>query len=134
MGTVRWGSQGIGVYQQAAWLSLQLFANPAPPQQGQLSFAIWGLFDSKNLNSLDSTNRAAAEALIKLAGEQSFAPGQFSNFVVYTPTTGLGVSPQEFLAVRAPEPPFLAVLFVNAFALFGVVIFFRRRMVGSNPQ
>ncbi len=65
---------------------------------------------------------------------------EFSNFVIYTPIAGTAANcagracagpPQEFLAIRTPETAAMPILAFNLLAVFGVIAFLRRRLVGA---
>ncbi len=125
--------QALNLYYEAAWLSLQLVAAPTKTQQGQISFALWGIFAPTALNAISLTDRLAATSWITLAQAHIALPGfsasEFSNFVLYTPTPlTIPGSPQEFIAVRTPEPGVAAIWAVNLLAIVGMVSLLRRRI------
>jgi hypothetical protein len=131
-------------YNEAAWLAGQLLGSSDPTQMGQISYAIWAVFDptgvSNWLNGVtspynDPTTYSAvfgSGGLLAQAASQSYSAGQFSNISVYTPTGAPpGYSmPQEFL-VRTPEASALTIL-GSDFACLGLfVVFFRRRLAAK---
>jgi PEP-CTERM motif len=105
-------------YMAAAWLAEQLLdvnqsTTAGEQEAGQLSFAIWGIFDpgaSGALSQLSGANLTAAQnditdAYDAVAGDN---PLDFANFRIYTPVPLY--SSQEFLAVSpVPEPGALAL-------------------------
>jgi hypothetical protein len=133
-GYVGSAAQALNLYRQAAWLSEKLLAESNKTVQGQISFAIWGLFAPNSLNTLSSTNKTGALNWISAAStaSASFTAEQFSKFVLYTPTPLIvGSSPQEFIAIRTPEPGVMTIWVLNVAVLVGAVLFLRRRLVLS---
>jgi hypothetical protein len=125
-------------YKEVAWLSLQLlnppYTCPLPSINcaGDIQFAIWQVFDSPNpFNDLgpgaDSIN--SAYWLGKAATESAnFTASDLSAFSFYTPTPLVpGVSPQEFVVVKAPEASEIVLLAIDLSAVAGVYLLFRRR-------
>jgi len=88
------------LYDEAAWLTLQLL-NPANSKSiGNIQFAIWALFNGNALKKDPN-----ARSWLTLAGEQSFYAGEFSNFLILTPTCTKGPGTcggQEFFEI-VPE-------------------------------
>ncbi|MGC4053328.1 MAG: hypothetical protein QM757_28825 [Paludibaculum sp.] len=148
----RWGGvpDALHLYNAAAYLTLQLLdPNITKVTQGEISFAIWGLFTpsaiTTNLASYSPAYAKAATQYINtaLAATTNSIMDQFSNFVIYTPIAGTAANcwgakctapPQEFLAIagstiRTPETASLPILAFNLLAVIGVIAFLRRRMV-----
>lgn len=137
-------------YNEAAWLVNQLLApNLSPTQMGEISYAIWAVFDPTDVQSWlkaygdtstcnaiwgsgDCTNISGSGGLLSQAAKNS--GGDFSNVLVYTPVAysqSCCGTPQEFLAVqtvRAPEASALATLGFDFTCLAVVLYFFRRRL------
>lgn len=140
----KWGTSAAKQYNAAAWLISKLLSVTTASQLGQVSFAIWGIFTPSALDSLGkvgTTDRNAAQSWINQAMANNYAPGTFSNFVVYTPvSTGTGTcggrdcgTPQEFMGIRtvsADEASAAVLLGVNLSALLGLGFLLRRRIVG----
>lgn len=137
-------------YEEVAWLSQQLTNQSlglatyisCPPSvncAGDIQFAIWAVFDTAALPQLSGADLTNANAWLSAAQSQ-YSTGDYSNVSVYTPfidsthpaTCNGGpcasIPPQEFIVVRTPEPPVLAVLGVD-FSAIGVLIFFLRRKI-----
>lgn len=133
-GYVGSAAQALNLYRQAAWLAEKLLAESNKTVQGQISFALWGLFTPNALNTLSTTNKTAALSWISAANtaSASFTAEQFSKFVLYTPTPlVVGSSPQEFIAIRTPEPGAVTIWLLNVAGLAGAILFLRRRTVLS---
>ncbi len=117
------------LYDQAAWLTLQLLSAPTKTQAAHLQFAIWGLMDQSAITYLQNKKPgdvATVQAYINSAKNQAFAAGQFAQFSIYTPVAGTKGPPQEFLVIRTPEPETIALLLLH-FAFLGIVVFYARR-------
>lgn len=100
--------------QQAAWLFLQSGDGSNPDYQG----AVWYLFN--NASSLTP----GAQALVTLAGAQTFTANEFANVHLYVPTgdqTGwTNGQPQTFIG-STPEPGTLLTLGSGIIGLAGLV-------------
>ena len=132
----------LQLYEEAAWLTVQLL-NPAnAAYAGNLSYAIWDIFDSgaftrlANRGVLNDGSQGTAAWWLSQA-QQSYGSGNYSNFAILTPINGTAwcgsgpcpsVPPQEFL-VRTPESPAAVLLGADLLALVGFIVVFRRRMV-----
>ena len=145
-------------YAVAAVLAAELMSLPnigtaAENQQtaGQLSYAIWGVFDAPLLTStntgygtLTTTDLNAAKADITSAQalvaaatiggvtdltKISINGNPITGLTVYTAEPNAGAS-QEFLRVSMPEPSSPASLAIDLLAVFGLVMVLRRRTVG----
>jgi hypothetical protein len=142
-------------YDAAAALAILLLQTSDPTQKGYISFAIWNIFSpaavaawlQSNNHDPSSTiyNAATGYATKALNGTLSgtyssggFDGVSFSNVDVYTPIAGSAKgcysdgscpknSPQEFMAISAPEAPAPLVLAVDLLVLLAVVVVFRRR-------
>jgi hypothetical protein len=131
-------------YYAAAALTLQLLSATDATLKGELSYAIWGVFDKGAiswLNNYSTTYATAAKNLINAAVNQTYTTGQFANFNIYNPWANSSTyaptcsggpcptaPPQEMLSVAMPEPPMVALLAVDLGALFGLVVLLRRRL------
>jgi hypothetical protein len=109
MGTAE---QQEDAYMAAAWLAEDLITvnqstSAGQLEAGELSYAIWGIFDPGNsgaLSNLSGTDLAAADtditdAFNAVAGDN---PDQFSNVDIYTPDPK--DASQEYLVVTEPVP------------------------------
>ena len=110
---------------------------------GDIQYALWQVFDSTGvdtaLSHLSGYDLADATAWLSLAASQSYYPGEYSNVVIYTATqclTGPGCVPgtatnlpQEFVAVRTPEP---GTLLLFGAALAFIALYWRPQPVGTD--
>lgn len=149
-------------YATAAILASQLLAQPGnfySAWAGQMSYAIWGVFDQVLLTNNPSSGEghlgssdltAAQNYLIAavnsatgatcaqltcaediLSGKtQASVTGSIPDLVVYTPNP-LTAS-QEFLGIAMPEPGYPAILALDLLAAAGLIFAFRRRKVSAN--
>lgn len=122
--------------------------------KGELSFALWGVFDpnmlltnSANLTAaqLSAANGYVASALatvtngISSNGLDAYL-STFSNVTIYsattngtTPMAAVGTKrPQEFLVVSMPEPAESVLLIVDLLAVVSLVCFVRRKQRGAS--
>jgi hypothetical protein len=108
-------------YQAEIYLGQLLANTPAsnPQQINDLSFAIWGIFSANARAS--SAYDAAALAFDNAALARNYAPGQFSNWVIWTPNPTS--SSQEFINPSTPEP---SALLLFGSGLLGLTFFVRR--------
>ncbi len=124
---------------------------------GELSYAIWDIFDPTLLNSVSNpygtlTTAELNAALADLSAAQTLVAGVASggtvnlgaldvggqaiaSLTIYTPNP-LGVS-QEFLSVTMappsmPEPSYPAVLAIDLMGVVGLILLFRRRLAGTS--
>lgn len=140
----KFGAANLLLYEQGAWLVLQMLKPANASSIGAIQYAFWELFDPSapfiRLTSYEIST-ATAQSWLTLAqaqGPATFTPGEFSSFVVYTPVPGTAescpdgpcpiTSPQEFLALKTPEPAALLVLLLDLLALAGVILFVRRHV------
>lgn len=123
-----------GTWFQIAWLSNQLFdAAPNSTLQAALQWAIWQLTDAPAYPGpvpVPSALVSTVNSLIASAASQTWTPGQFDNFVVYTPVGYVqGISgPQQFI-VRTPEASAPVILFLAACGLAAFTWRERRRLL-----
>jgi len=118
---------------------------------GDISFALWDVFDPTLLNSVSSpygsiSPQDLAYAKQYLAGAEALVAGAtngngtvnlsaisidghtIEGMTIYTPSP-VGAS-QEFLQVQMAEPSYPLVLGVDLLAVFGLIAVFRRRLTG----
>jgi hypothetical protein len=161
--TLKFGSDSNAAlgYATAAVLSAELFALPNvgtasedTETAGELSYAIWSIFDSALLNSLNANGStgygtltgaevaavnsdiANANALVAHAtqagttnlNEISINGQSISSLIVYTPAPV--TASQEFLQISMAEPSYPAVLALDLLAVAGLIVAFRRRISG----
>ena len=156
------GSAQISDYVTAAVLAAQLMAtNPATVQAGEISYAIWSIFDTSplyaSIQTAANTNTSASTGYGSLTAAQSsaivgyvnsaraiadlaLASGNFSgisNLVIYTPITPPGPNSQEFIGlstrpISMPEPSSPAILAIDLLGVAGLFLFIRRRVSVTN--
>ena len=114
----------LQLYDEAAYLFNELYLQPS--QRGDISFALWAIFDRSQVESSAGWDSNAAWWLAS-AQTQTYTAGEFSNFEVLTPIAP--TSPQEYL-VRTPEPSAGLLLGVGLLAIFA---FSRRKSWGFHP-
>jgi hypothetical protein len=137
---LKFGTSGSAAAQQSAYMTLGYLAEelvavdqstPAgAAQAGQLSFAIWAVYDPAALNSLSGANLTGAQADLSAAAAAIKVPGQnspldYARVQVYTPNPSS--SAQEFLVVdpsNVPEPG-MSALFGAGF--LGLILLAARR-------
>ena len=134
-------------YATAAVLSAQLMALPnlATETAGEISYALWGIFDAPLLNStvnpfgtITTVELAAAQGYLAAArvlvanattgnvvnlNQIQIGDHSISGMTIYTPSPLS--SSQEFLRVSMPEPSFPAVLAVDLLGILGLIAVFR---------
>jgi hypothetical protein len=138
-------------YAVAAVLAEELVTLPnlASEAAGELSYALWGVFDTTLLNStvnpdgtLSQTELDAAK--LDLSNAQAVVNSVLTNGVVtanslsmlpsltiYTPSAPNGLnSSQEFLLVSMAEPSYPVVLAIDLLAVVGLMVVLRRRITG----
>jgi hypothetical protein len=130
----------VQLYDEAAYLFNELFLNPT--QSGNISFALWAVFDPAQVESSagwttggNTISPTSAAGWLVNAQSQTYAAGEFSNFEILTPCTRstqglvcpstLSTSAQEYL-VRTPEPPPALLLGIG---LLSVLILNKKRIV-----
>jgi PEP-CTERM motif len=140
---LKWGNNPT-LYDQAAWLALQLSSATTVGQKDAIQYAIWAVSDPTDVSSWlseqiggssfynDSSDPNGVTYWVNLAGSQPYTDGEFPNVLIYTPNTddpitcGSGpcskTPPQEFLVVQTPEPSSLALLVTGMLALMLLVI------------
>jgi len=148
-------SQQASDYVAGAWLANQIFVQQSASNttaQGEYTYALWELFDpGAAIAWLQANNNdggaAAAQAQIFLNNGKGFAASfggnystldaSYQNEFIYTPTqagiqeldafSGIAVGN----AVPTPEPSAPALLAVYLSSLMGLILLFRRRVVGT---
>lgn len=108
----------LQLYDEAAYLFNELYLQPS--QRGDISFALWAIFDPSQVKSSAGWTSNAAWWLAS-AQSQTYTVGEFSDFRVLTPLSS--TSPQEYL-VRTPEPSIVVMLGIG---LIAVVILKKRK-------
>ncbi len=162
---IKWASaQQQQNYEEAAWLIVNKLlpavnTNPDPTYLGEISFAIWNIFDPGPTGAIaylaNYYGSSTAPAVLQAQSLQSQAAQHyndgtvnFASIEVYTPSSspaptctgpgcpagGITGLPQEFLVVATPEPSSLASLGANFFGLGVVVFFLRKRIVLKNAS
>ena len=96
------------MYEEAAFLVQQLAGNPG--STADISFAIWSIFSQ----GVPSTGNSAW--WVTYAQNQNYYAGEFSNFIILTPTDSSAQSAQEYL-VNTPEPASIMLLGSGLIAL-----------------
>lgn len=134
-------------YDEAAYLStllLTAFQSGTPVQQGEITFAIWGVFDPNAIPSLTSwwaPYGAKAQSYLNAAASQKYTPNEYGNVQIYSPNLSDKITcvggpcktptPQEFLvvgpAIQTPEAPAPVILAFDLLAVFAVIFLVRRR-------
>jgi hypothetical protein len=163
LGSTLWGSYYSGSqstqtiidwYEEAAWLTLGLLAQPAKSaDKAYYSYAIWAVFDASGVLSwLNSHNDTAAcnfifgagnnckntnltAGALLLTAQNSYASGNYSNFLIITPllngevcTPGTGTCPsQEFFEIVAEGGTAAMYLLLASFSCFAAMFFRSRR-------
>jgi hypothetical protein len=139
-GQTKWGDNPT-LYEEAFWLVEQMY-NPANSSEvGELSFAIWGLFDSTALSDLQAystTDYGIAEYWLGEAQmSANYESVDTADFTIYTPDTTDSINcpgysscpsipPQEFITYNASEPSVAAILGADLL-LFGFALEVLRR-------
>ena len=156
-GTPKFGSAILTVgdlqnYATAAVLAAQLMALPnlASEAAGEISYALWGIFDAPLLTSIHNPfgtitplelsaatdYLSAARVLVANVtsgntvnlNQISIGGRAIAGMTIYTPNP-LNAS-QEFLMVSMPEPSYPAVLAMDLLGILGLIVVFRRRITG----
>ena len=112
----------LQLYDEAAYLFNELYLNPS--QTGNISFALWAIFDPSQVTSSagwttggNAVNPTSAAGWLANAQSQTYTAGEFSNFEVLTPISP--TSPQEYL-VRTSEPSTVLLLGIGLLAMFAL--------------
>ena len=136
-------------YNEVGFLATALFdfssATPCPigctsgiNNAADIQYALWEVFGTPaafNYLTPGSSDLANAQAWLALAASQTYAPGAYSNLVIYTSTsciTGPGCAPggtsnlpQEFIGrTSVPEPSTLPMLGIG---MLGIAFYGRRK-------
>jgi hypothetical protein len=151
LGTPKFTPVDIQNYATVAVLAAELMSLPnlASEQAGEISYALWDVFDPTLLNSttnpygtITPTELAAAQSYLSLAealvtGATTGGTVNLSSIMVggsaiegmtiYTPNPLS--SAQEFVSVTMAEPPSPALFGLDLLGLAGLMLFARRRLV-----
>lgn len=123
------GSNETQNYDEVAYLAGILFGLSGDNAQADaLQFAIWYINDPTDVSSsqcFGSANVDCVSYWLTQAGNQNYTPGEFTNFMLYTPVGG--GNPQEFI-VQTPEP---GVILLLAIGLAGLLLLKRRQSLVS---
>ena len=123
-------------YDAVANLATQLLSVPASSEQAIiLSFAIWDIFyptgvqawlanPSNGGDPLGVSALALADANAAL--NAIYTPGEYSNVIIYSSTTG---TPQEFISVTAPEASTPVLMAIDLLGFIALIGFLRKRAV-----
>jgi len=134
---LKFGSQGVEKYWQAAYLgnmllALDLTSVSTLADQTALSFAIWETFDNNPnddpFNHLTTTQRTLAQSYMTQA-QQNATASSFAGWTAYTPNP---LTASQEMLVRTPEPAAIAILGLNMAVLMGLAFAFRKRIVRLN--
>jgi len=98
----------VTLYEQAAWLTIQMLKQTDPTQQGYYSFAIWAIFNPNQVLAKVSSSvyNTYIVPLIQMAQSQKLDAGMFANVLIYTPKCSNGAGyceSQEFFLITSPE-------------------------------
>jgi len=149
--TSKCAQQQISDYETAAVLAAELLALPSynTEEAGDLSYAIWGIFDPTLLGSSHPTGNeegalsttgcvgaipgcggdlGAANYYLQQAEAVVTDEGTVPQLTIYTAVGS--PNSQEFLGVSMPEPSYPAILALDLLAVAGLLVFFRRRRCG----
>lgn len=160
LGSTLWGTvMGVAtatpLYEQAAWLTLQML-HLTGATQGYYSYAIWAIFqpnqvanwltsygDSTACNTVFGSGSwgakgcaAGAGGLVALAKSQTFTAGEFANILILTPNgcTPSSCPEQEFFEVVAEGGSAALYLLLAGSACFAAMFFrSRQRQFGETP-
>ena len=141
-----WGPGAATLYKEAAWLTLGMLGQTGV-KQGYYSYAIWATFDPTDVlswlknyndsaacnavfgNNCTSTNASSGSLLY--AAQQNYGSGDYSNFLILTPTLNCGqpgsCAEQEFFELVPEGGSALAYLLLASFSCFGAILYSRRR-------
>jgi hypothetical protein len=136
-------------YATEAVLAAELISlgNYANETAGEISFAIWGIFDpvllasnpTSGLGHLTSTELTAAQqyldgarAVVDAATTGGVVDlSRLPRLTIYTPIVPLGPPSQEFLLVSVDEAPLWAALAADLLGLAALVFFVKRRRASA---
>ena len=138
-------------YMVVAYLAEEILGTTDETLRGELSFALWEVFDPAAASGLTSVQQnggggyegagkylldaqKAVQANVNTQGLSQYL-STFSNITIYSATTngttaeaaGTAGPPQEFIVVNMPEPELIAMLGLDLLGMSALVLFLRRR-------
>jgi len=127
-----------GNYDEVAYLSNLLFnVSGNNSEADALQYAIWYINDWTGVTAFlgasnpfltDTSDPNGVMYWVNLAEGQKYSPGEYANFLIYTPSPGGSGSPQEFI-VETPEPSTILLLGLGV----GALCFMKRRVRLASP-
>jgi PEP-CTERM motif-containing protein len=120
-------NQQMQGYLKIGWLVEQLLKPANAGHSGDISFAIWAIFDP-SVTKQPGWTSGANSWLTQANSQKNLTASQFSNLAILTPVgTPLGGTPQEFIAVLTPEPSSFLLL---GLGLMATAMFLYRKNSG----
>lgn len=142
LGSALWGhvSNSTQLYEEAFYLVEQMYANKSNSTAvGDISFAIWSLFNSGATAGLSSVDLNNVNSWLQQA-QTNYGTVNTSDFTIYTPINPSDATcpgyagsvcphtpPQEFITYSASEPGFFGILGADLLLFACGLLFMRRR-------